>query len=95
MVQNGCCAVLSILKGVVINYRERGGGEATQREVWASEVIPHTIRGALNILAILMGWGGGKKFPSFKQRRETFYPVLRVATSIGPAIFPFCSPPSP
>ena len=47
--------------------------------------------------------GGEKRFSHIegghKGGRERFYPVLRVggggrAKSFGPAIFPFCSPPS-
>ena len=38
--------------------------------------------------------GGHKKFPLFKRGggRKKFYPILPY---FGPAIFPFCRPPSP
>ena len=49
----------------------------------------------LEVLAIVMG-GGAKSCHPLKGERTQFYPVLMGgAKSFGPAIFPFCSPPSP
>ena len=51
----------------------------------------------LEVLAIVMG-GGRKKFPSFKRGGAKCFTLSGgggVTKSFGPAIFPFCSPPSP
>ena len=48
------------------------------------------------MLATVMG-GGHKRFPPFKRGAQNVLPCLEGggAKSYGPAIFPFCSPPSP
>ena len=69
----------------------RGGG--TSFEVVLTQ--------ALEVLAILMGGGGVKSFHVLKGvgGHEKFYPVLMWGgggtNSFRPAIFLFCSPPSP
>ena len=82
-----------------------GGGEATKgRE--ASEIYPYKQKwgwGGGKVLAVLKGVGGGgaKSVHPLKEGRLKFYAVLKGmggggggTNSFGPAIFPFCSPPS-
>ena len=94
---------------VVTNYGEGGG--ATKREGGHAKFYPYEKGGgAKTVLAMLKGGGGGgtTSFEVVLTRElevltivmggcKKFYPVLRGggAKSFRPAIFPFCSPPSP
>ena len=84
-------------------YKKAGGGGGrksfSHAEGGAQTGFGVVFTRSLEVLAIL--YGGAKSFHSLKGGggHKKYYPVLRggggAPTNLGPAVFPFCSPPFP